>query len=124
MTLSEHRLQSLPSSQAVADLRANLRGTLLQPGDEAYDATRVIWNGMIDRRPDLIARCHGVADVIASVIFAREHGLLVAVRAGGHNVAGYAVCDGGLMIDLSPMSAVRVDAHAAPRLGSGRCHLG
>ncbi len=112
MTLSEHRLQSLPSSQAVADLRANLRGTLLQPGDEAYDATRVIWNGMIDRRPDLIARCHGVADVIASVIFAREHGLLVAFRAGGHNVAGYAVCDGGLMIDLSPMNAVRVDAHA------------
>ena len=101
-----------PSLQAVADFRANLRGTLLQPGDDAYDATRVIWNGMIDRRPAFIARCHGVADVIASVSFARAHRLLVAVRAGGHNVAGYAVCDGGLMIDLSPMRAVRVDPKA------------
>jgi FAD/FMN-containing dehydrogenase len=67
---------------------------------------------MIDRRPAFIARCHGVADVIASVNFARAHGLLVAVRAGGHNVAGYAVCDGGLMIDLSSMHAVRVDPQA------------
>ena len=67
---------------------------------------------MIDRRPSLIARCHGVADVVASVNFARENGLLVSLRAGGHNVAGYAVCDGGLMIDLSAMHAVRVDAEA------------
>ena len=67
---------------------------------------------MIDRRPSLIARCHGVADVIASVDFARSHGLLVAVRGGGHNVAGYAMCDGGLMIDLSLMRAVRVDPQA------------
>jgi FAD/FMN-containing dehydrogenase len=100
------------SAQAIVDYRANLRGTLLQPGDDAYDATRAVWNGIIDRRPAFIARCYGVADVIASVNFARAHGLLVAVRAGGHNVAGYAVCDGGMMIDLSPMHAVRVDPQA------------
>lgn len=97
---------------AIAELKTMLRGRLLQPDDEDYDATRVIWNGMIDRRPAFIARCHGVADVIASVNFARQHRLLVAVRAGGHNVAGYAVCDGGMMIDLSPMRAVRVDPKA------------
>jgi FAD/FMN-containing dehydrogenase len=101
-----------PSAQAVSDFRATLRGTLLRAGDDAYDAARVIWNGMIDRRPAFIARCHGVADVITSVNFAHAQGLLVAVRAGGHNVAGYAVCDGGLMIDLSPMHAVRVDPQA------------
>jgi FAD/FMN-containing dehydrogenase len=96
-------------AQEIADFKASLRGTALQPSDEAYDAVRVVWNGMIDRRPRLIARCHGVADVVAAVNFARRHGLLVAVRGGGHNVAGYATCDGGLMIDLSMMRAVRVD---------------
>ncbi len=101
-----------PDDQAIAAFRATLRGALLQPGDDAYNSTRVVWNGMIDRRPSLIARCHGVADVMASVNFARAHGLFVAVRGGGHNVAGYAVCDGGLMIDLSPMHAVRVDPQA------------
>ena len=110
--LNEPRIDPQPSPEAVAAFRASLRGALLQPGDEAFDATRVIWNGMIDRRPALIARCHGVADVIASVNFARAHGFRVSVRAGGHNVAGYAVCDGGLMIDLSPMHAVRVDPQA------------
>ena len=101
-----------PSARDVADFKTTLRGNLLRPGGDAYDAARVVWNGMIDRRPAFIARCHGVADVIASVDFARSHGLLVAVRAGGHNVAGYAVCEGGLMIDLSPMHAVRVDPQA------------
>jgi FAD/FMN-containing dehydrogenase len=100
------------AAQEIADFKASLRGTLLQPSDEAYDAARVVWNGMIDRRPRLIARCHGVADVVAAVNFARRHGLLVAVRGGGHNVAGYATCDGGLMIDLSLMRAVRVDPAA------------
>ena len=109
---NEPRIDPQPSPEAVAAFRASLRGTLLQPGDDAFDATRVIWNGMIDRRPALIARCHGVADVIASVNFARAHGLLVSVRGGGHNVAGYAVCDKGLMIDLSAMHAVRVDPQA------------
>ncbi len=89
-------------------LRNELRGELLKPGSAAYDAARVVWNGMIDRRPALIAKCRNAADVIASVNHARTHGLAIAVRSGGHNVAGYAVCDGGLMIDMSPLNAVRV----------------
>ena len=90
-------------------LRGGLRGALLQPGDAGYDAARHVWNGSIDRKPALIARCTGAADVIAAVAFARANGLLVSVRGGGHNVTGSAVCDGGLMIDLSPMKGVRVD---------------
>ena len=86
-----------------------LRGPLLGPGKAGYDEARKVWNGMIDRRPALIARCAGVADVIAAVRFAREHELLVSVRGGGHNITGNAVCEGGLMIDLSPMKSVRVD---------------
>ena len=101
-----------PNSQDISDFKTKLRGPLIQPDDGDYDATRVVWNGMIDRRPSLIARCHSVADVIAAVSFARAHGMRVAVRGGGHNVAGYAVCDEGLMIDLSLMRAVRVDPQA------------
>src|ERR1700694_3872082 len=82
-------------------LQTSLRGALLRPGDEGYDAARRVWHGMIDRKPALIARCAGGADVIQAVNFAREHKLLLAVRGGGHNVTGAAVCDGGLMIDLS-----------------------
>lgn len=94
---------------ALRQLRARFRGPLIQPGDDGYDAARAVWNGMIDRRPALIARCTGVADVMEAVRFARERELLVAVRGGGHNVAGTAVCDGGLVIDLSPMKGIRVD---------------
>ena len=94
---------------ALLRLRETLRGEILRPGDMEYDASRGIWNAMIDRRPSIIVRCHGVADVIAAVNFARDQGLLVAVRGGGHGVAGHAVCDGGMMIDLSSMRAVRVD---------------
>jgi FAD/FMN-containing dehydrogenase len=94
---------------AVHDFAANLRGPLLRPGDGGYDEARKVWNGMIDRHPALIARCAGVADVIAAVRFARTHELLVSVRGGGHNITGNAVCEGGLMIDLSPMKSVRVD---------------
>jgi FAD/FMN-containing dehydrogenase len=89
-------------------LREELRGELLEPESPAYDAARVVWNGMIDRRPALIARCCNAADVMASVNHARAHGLAVAVRSGGHNVAGYAVCDEGLMIDVSLMNGVRI----------------
>jgi FAD/FMN-containing dehydrogenase len=89
-------------------LRSKLRGELLEPGTPGYDEARVVWNGMIDRRPALIARCRNAADVLASVNHARAHGLVIAIRSGGHNVAGYAVCDGGLMIDMSFMNAVRI----------------
>ena len=92
--------------QAFAD---SLRGPLLRQRDAGYDEARRVWNGMIDRSPVLIARCAGVADVINSVNFARTHRLLVAVRGGGHNVAGNAICDGGLTIDLSGMQSIRVD---------------
>src|SRR6266576_186395 len=98
----------LPDS-FIEDLKASLRGPLLCPGEAGYDDARQVWNGMIDKRPALIACCYGVADVISSVNFARKHELLVAVRGGGHNVAGNAVCDGGLMIDLSGMRSIRVD---------------
>ena len=89
--------------------KAGLRGALILPGDASYDAARTVWNGMIDKRPALIARCAGAADVINAVQFARTHRLLVSVRGGGHNIPGNAVCDGGLMIDLSGMKSVRVD---------------
>jgi FAD/FMN-containing dehydrogenase len=94
---------------AVHDLKQCIRGELLAPTDGGYDAAWRVWNAMIDRRPALIARCVGAADVVECVNFAREHNLLVSVRGGGHNVAGNAVCDGGLMIDLSRMKSVRVD---------------
>lgn len=94
------------------ELQARLRGTLLRPGDGGYDAARRVWNAMIDKRPAVIARCVEAADVVQCVRFAREHNLLVSIRGGGHNVAGSAVCDGGLMIDLSPMKRVLVDPSA------------
>ncbi|HJU42965.1 MAG TPA: FAD-binding oxidoreductase [Vicinamibacterales bacterium] len=88
------------------------RGRLIAPGDADYDAARAVWNGAIDRRPRLIARCIGAGDVAAAVRFARDHDLEIAIRGGGHNVAGTAVCDEGIVIDLSAMRAVRVDPAA------------
>jgi FAD/FMN-containing dehydrogenase len=96
----------------LAELSTTFRGELLREGDEGYEEARQIWNGMIDRRPGVIARCTGAADVMQAVNYAREQNLLVAVRGGGHNIAGNAVCDGGIMIDLSPMKSVRVDPEA------------
>jgi FAD/FMN-containing dehydrogenase len=93
-------------------LRAELRGELISPADAGYESARSVWNGAIDRRPACVARCTGVADVAAAVRFARGRGLEIAVRGGGHNVAGTAVCDGGVVIDLSPMKAVWVDPAA------------
>lgn len=90
-------------------LAARLRGELLLPGDEGYDRTRKVWNGMVDHRPGLIARCATPADIVQAVRFAREHDLLVSVRGGGHNIAGKAVCDGGMMIDQSKRRNVEVD---------------
>jgi len=93
----------------IEQLRVSMRGRLLLPGEPDYDKARVIFNGMFDRHPALIARCRGVADVIDAVRFARRHHLLTAVRAGGHSVAGNSTCDDGLVIDVSLMSSVTVD---------------
>src|SRR5437868_3726488 len=99
---------AIPDS-AIQKFRLSLRGQSFCPEDPGYDAARKIPNAMIDRRPAIIARCSGAADVIECVRFAREHDVLVAVRGGGHSVAGKSVCDGGLMIDLSAMKGIRVD---------------
>jgi FAD/FMN-containing dehydrogenase len=100
---------SEPPRIEVERLRAGVRGPVTVPADPGYDAVRAIWNGAIDRRPAYIVRCTGVADVVAAVRFAREHDLEITVRGGGHNVAGTAVCDDGIVIDLSEMRAVQVD---------------
>ena len=97
------------TTSEIAAFAKGLRGQLLCPGDDNYDEARRVWNGMIDKRPALIVRAAGVADVIQAVEFARESGLVLAVRGGGHNVSGNAVCDGGLTLDLSLMRSVRVD---------------
>jgi FAD/FMN-containing dehydrogenase len=97
---------------AVDDLRASFRGELVGPADAGYDEYRKVWNGSIDRRPGLIARCAGVADVRAAVGFARDRGLRVAVRGGGHSFPGLSVCDDGVLVDLGPMKGIRVDPDA------------
>jgi FAD/FMN-containing dehydrogenase len=98
----------LSKGSAVVEIHG-FRGRLISAGDADYDIARAVWNGAIDRRPRLIARCIGAADVVAAVRFARDHDLEIAIRGGGHNVAGTAVCDDGIVIDLSAMRAVRVD---------------
>lgn len=110
-TLTTSRSPSL-SADAIQTLTEQFRGEALFPGDDGYDDARTVWNEMIDRRPAVIARCAGTADVISAVNVAREHDLLLSVNGGGHNVSGNAVCDDGLMIDLSPMTSVRVDPDA------------
>jgi FAD/FMN-containing dehydrogenase len=101
------------------DLRASLRGELLTSADPAYDEARKLWNGMFDKRPAAIARCAGTADVISAVKFARDNDLAVSVRGGGHNVAGKALRDGALAIDLSPMKGLRVDPKAKTARSQG-----
>src|SRR5947207_13181715 len=97
---------------ALAELQAGFRGQILGRDDPTYDEQRKIWNASIDRRPALIARCAGVADVIAAIRFAHRSGLPVAVRSGGHSFPGLSLCDGGLVIDLRLMNGIRVDPHA------------
>lgn len=113
-------LGTATATSRTGGLRERFRGELLQPGDGGYDAARKIWNGAIDKRPALIARCTGVEDVRAAVRFAREQNFVVAVRGGGHNIAGTAVCEDGLVIDLSPMKGMRVD----PRSRTARAEPG
>lgn len=104
----------------IDELRARLQGELVEPQDEGYDAARSVWNGLVDKYPAAVARCSGVADVIASVDFARENDLLLAVKGGGHDYAGNSVCDDGLVIDLSQMKGIRVD----PRTTTARAEPG
>jgi FAD/FMN-containing dehydrogenase len=104
----------------VQQLRTSFAGPLLRPSDERYEEVRSIWNGAIRRRPALIASCTGTADVLAALRFARDRGLEISVRGGGHAVAGHALCDGGVLIDLSPMTSVRVDPESRKaRAGGG-----
>jgi FAD/FMN-containing dehydrogenase len=107
MTITKH--DHPLDETTITAFKAQLRGTLLCKGDADYNAARSLWNGMIDKQPGLIARCTGTADVITCVNFARTHQLVLAVRSGGHNVAGTSLCDGGLVIDLSQMRGVQVD---------------
>ncbi len=111
-------------SEALEALRAQLRGPLLAPGAPGYDEARAVWNGMYDRRPGLVIRCAGAADVRAGVRFAAERGLLLSVRGGGHNIAGSAVADGGLLLDLSPMRSVLVFPDARTARVEPGCLLG
>jgi FAD/FMN-containing dehydrogenase len=107
-------------NETIQAFEASLGSELLRPDHEGYEEVRRIWNCMIDRRPALIARCTGTADVIEAVRFARENGLLLSVRGGGHNSAGHAVCEGGLMLDLCPMKGIWVD----PASRTARAQLG
>jgi len=107
------------NESTIQELRAKLRGELIRPTGLTYETARKVYNAMIDRRPALIARCRDVADVMAGVGFAREHGLLLAVRGGAHNGPGLGTCDGGLVLDLAPMSDVRVNPTSRTVLVSG-----
>ena|SRR5450631_188052 len=93
----------------IEELKSEFKGEILLPSDGAYESARKIWNAMIDRHSAVIARCATTSDVVLGVNFARNNGLLLAVRGGGHNIAGNAMCDGGIVIDLSTMKAARVD---------------
>jgi FAD/FMN-containing dehydrogenase len=103
----------------IAELAAELRGEVIRPGDAAYDEARAIWNAAHDRRPELIVRCAGVADVIAALGFARSQNLEVAIRGGGHSIPGFSAVDGGLVVDLSQMRGVKVDPRARRALVQG-----
>ncbi|MGB6000537.1 MAG: FAD-dependent oxidoreductase, partial [Thermoanaerobaculia bacterium] len=114
----------MPDRSAFEEFRTSLNGHLVLPEDVDYDEVRAIWNGMIDRRPTLIARCQNADDVVTAVNFARNEGLSIAVRCGGHSVAGRSVCDNGLMIDLSLMNSVSVDPEAKTARIEGGAKLG
>jgi FAD/FMN-containing dehydrogenase len=105
---------------ALRELNRSFTGALVASGEPGFDEHRKVWNGSIDRRPALIARCAGVSDVIAAVRFGRQTGLPVAVRSGGHSFPGLSVCDGGVVIDLRPMNEVRIDPEShTVRAGAG-----
>ena len=104
--------QDALDTRVLTTLETRLRGTLIRPGDASYESQRRVWNGSIDRYPASIARCADAADVATALRFTRTHGLLVAVRGGGHSFPGHSVCDDGMVIDLSLMKGIRVDPGA------------
>src|SRR6516165_3260022 len=108
-------------AEAIAKLSANIRGYVIGPDSSEYEAARKVYNAMINRRPAAIVRCTNVEDVIAAVNFARQERLTVAIRGGGHNGAGFGVCDHGLVIDLSPMKGVRVDPATSTMRAEAGC---
>jgi FAD/FMN-containing dehydrogenase len=113
VTISKLNGQSaMITPEALAALRAALGGQVFLPGEPGYDQSRTVWNATVDKRPGLVVRCQGTSDVIQAMRFSRQHELLVAVRSGGHNIAGKAVADGAVLIDLSQMRSVRVDPAA------------
>ncbi|HWJ25262.1 MAG TPA: FAD-dependent oxidoreductase, partial [Flavisolibacter sp.] len=112
------------NSQLITDFGSKLHGKLTQPGDPDYHEKRKLYNGMFDKRPALIASCLDESDVVKAVNFARENGLLLAVRGGGHNAAGLGSCDDGLLIDLSLMKQIRVDPIGEKVTVEGGCTLG
>lgn len=124
--MSEARVMTAAGLEegSVKAFASELRGELIQPGDESYEAARRVYNGMVDKRPGLIARCADTADVIAAVNFARQNGLELAIRGGGHNVAGMGLSDGGLVIDLTRMNSVHVDPQTRTARVQGGCTLG
>jgi FAD/FMN-containing dehydrogenase len=121
MTMTQHAENQ---DAVVKTLKGRIRGPLLQPGEPGFDEARSVWNAMIDRRPALIVRCLGVSDVIACVNAAREHGVSLSVKGGGHNIAGLAVCEGGLMLDMSLMRGVWVDPGERVARAQAGCLLG
>ena len=118
-------MHEVPVDVAVVDedafgaLRALFGGELLRHADDGYDVARRVWNGNIDRRPAIIARCRGVADIQRALAFAVEHGLVVSVRGGGHSAPGYGTNDGGMVIDLGPMKGIRVDPESRFAVAQG-----
>lgn len=123
MTQSTNSIPDLDST-AIDHLRTQLRGPVLVPGDAGFEESRTVWNGMIDRHPALVARCVGAADVVSGVNFAREHGLSLTVKGGGHNISGLAVADGAMMLDMSSMKGVAIDADARIARAQAGCLLG
>src|SRR5437870_3902306 len=112
------------NENSIKELKANLRGRLIEPGDKDYDDARKVYNGMIHKKPRMIARCADVADVIRSVNFARDNELLLAIRSGGHNAGGLGICDNGLVIDLAPIKYTSVDPAALTVTAVGGCTWG
>ena len=110
--------------ESVSGFRKQIAGTVLLPGEQGYDENRAIWNGMFDKKPALIARCLSASDVSRAVLFARKYQLQIAVKGGGHNSAGNAVCDDGIVIDLSLMQKVEVNPDNQTALVEGGCLLG